>query len=319
MILSLALCGADYAPVAWKGVCHHGRMLGGRSIRLARIFGIRVGVDVSWFVFLFLVIWLETGYYRDQFPGHDTRAFELAVLSAFLFFLSILLHELGHAAAARMNGIGIAGIDLFMFGGVARMRRDSTSPGVDLAIAIAGPIVTLAIAGLCFVIGAAAVGVHDFVDVLRYRAVGPSAGTAVVADVGRINAILFVFNLLPGLPLDGGRVVRAIAWWRTGDRTRATLVTARSGRAVGYLIGAAGIYLAASGRSIASGVWLLFIAMFLAQAARSVELQTAMTARIEHLRVADAVLRPSERTAGSRARPARSSRPRAAPPRRRRP
>src|SRR6266550_4200133 len=179
-------------------------MLGGRSIKLARIFGIRIGVDASWFVFLFLVIWLETGYYRDQFPGHASKAFGLAVLSAFLFFLSILLHELGHAAVALRNGIGIAGIDLWMFGGVARMRRDSTSPGVDLAIAVAGPLVTLLIAALCFAIGAGAVGVHDFIDVVRYHAVSPSAGTAVVADVGRINAILFVFNLIPGLPLDGG-------------------------------------------------------------------------------------------------------------------
>src|SRR5207248_11251750 len=137
----------------------------------------------SWFIFLFLVIWLETNYYKDQFPGHFSKAFGLAVLSALLFFLSILLHELGHAAVALRNGIGIAGIDLWMFGGVARMRRDSTTPGVDLAIAVAGPLVTLAIAGLCFAIGASAIGVHDFVDVIRYRAVQPGAGTAVVADV----------------------------------------------------------------------------------------------------------------------------------------
>ena len=115
-------------------------MLGGRSIPLIRVFGIRIGVDPSWFLALFLFIWLLTGYYQDAIPGkNDTEAFVLATASALLFFTSILLHELGHAWVAIRNKIEIAGIDLWLFGGVARMTRDTTSPGVEFRVAIAGP------------------------------------------------------------------------------------------------------------------------------------------------------------------------------------
>src|ERR671926_1495466 len=106
-------------------------MFGGGSIQLARVFGIRIGVDPSWFFVLFLIIWSLTGYYDD---------FALAVISALLFFLSIVLHELGHAVVAMRNGIPISGIDLWMFGGVAKMSRDTDSPGVEFKVAIAGPL-----------------------------------------------------------------------------------------------------------------------------------------------------------------------------------
>ena len=108
---------------------HPERMFGGGSIQLARVFGIRIGVDVSWFLVLFLIIWSLSGYYEDLFPGEDTKAFALAVVAALLFFLSILLHELGHAVVAIRNGIGILGIDLWMFGGVAKLERDTDSAG----------------------------------------------------------------------------------------------------------------------------------------------------------------------------------------------
>src|SRR4029453_1671421 len=125
-------------------------MFGGGSIQLARVFGIRIGVDISWFFVLFLIIWSLSGNYQDLFPGQDGKAFALATVSALLFFLSILLHELGHAVVAIRNGIPIAGIDLWMFGGVAKLERDTDSAGVEFRVAIAGPLVTLAIALLCF-------------------------------------------------------------------------------------------------------------------------------------------------------------------------
>ena len=127
-------------------------MFGG-SFQLGRIFGIRIGVDFSWFFVLFLIIWNLSDYYKDAAPG--SNAFVLAVLSALLFFLSILLHELGHAWVAIRNGIPILGIDLWMFGGVAKLGRETDSPGVEFRIAVAGPLVTLAIAGLCFALGSA--------------------------------------------------------------------------------------------------------------------------------------------------------------------
>jgi Zn-dependent protease len=260
-------------------------VLGGRSIQLARVFGIRIGADTSWFVFLFLIIWLLSNQYKDLFPGEDSKAFGLAVASAFLFVLSILLHELGHAVVAMRNGIGIVGIDLWMFGGMAKMRRDADSPGVDFKIAAAGPAVTLVIAAVSFGIGAASVGVHDFGQVLTFDR-APSAGTILLANVCFINVLLLVFNLLPGLPLDGGRIVRAIVWWRTGDRNRATRIMAATGRGVAYLVGGLGVWLLVQGY-ISDGIWLLFVALILSQGARSAEVQTAVVSRIEHLRVAD--------------------------------
>jgi Zn-dependent protease len=260
-------------------------VLGGRSIQLARVFGIRIGADASWFIFLFLLIWLQSNQYRDQFPGDDTKAFGLAVASAFLFVLSILLHELGHAAVAIRSGIGIAGIDLWMFGGLAKMRKESDSPGVDFRIAAAGPLVTLLIAGVCFAIGAASVGADGFWRVVTFKD-GASMGTTLVADICFINVALLVFNLLPGLPLDGGRILRSIVWWRTGDRNRATRVMAGAGRVVAYGLGGLGVLLLARG-SAGQGIWLLFLALILSQGARSAEVQTAVVSRIEHLSVSD--------------------------------
>jgi Zn-dependent protease len=260
-------------------------VLGGRSIQLARVFGIRIGADTSWFIFLFLIIWLQSNQYKVLFPGNDGKAFGLAVASAFLFVLSILLHELGHATVAIRNGIGIAGIDLWMFGGVAKMSKEAESPGVDFRISVAGPLVTLAIAAACFGIGAASVGAGEFLHVLTYNH-SASAGTTLVGDICFINGLLLVFNLLPGLPLDGGRLLRAIVWWRTADRNRATRVMAFSGRGLAYLLGGLGLYAIVKGY-VSQGIWFMFVAVILSQGARSAELQTAVVSRIEHLRVAD--------------------------------
>ena len=266
-------------------MCHHGQVLGGRSRKLAHVFGIRIGADTSWFFFLFIIILLQSRQYRDQFPGDDAKAFGLAVASAALFVLSILLHELGHAAVAIRNGIGIAGIDLWMFGGVAKMRKDAETPGVDFRIAAAGPLVTALIAAICFAIGAASVGADGFWRILTFQDPG-SAGTTLVADICFINGLLLAFNLLPGLPLDGGRILRAIVWWRTGDRNRATRAMAAAGRAISYLVGGLGLWAAARG-NLTGGIWLIFVAFILSQGARSAEVQTAVVSRIEHLRVSD--------------------------------
>ena len=254
-------------------------MFAGGSIQLARVFGIRIGVDPSWFVVLFLLIWLLSGSFEDVVPEGNS-AFVLATITAFLFFLSIVLHELGHAVVAMRNGIEIAGIDLWLFGGVAKMRRDADSAGVEFRIAVAGPVVSLLIAAGCFGIGWLAAGETEFLwD-------PDEAFTAVVGYLAYINAALLVFNLIPGFPLDGGRIARAIVWWRTGDRVRATTIAARIGRGFAYVLMAFGVFWLLQG-FLVTGVWTLFIGLFLNQAARSAELQTKLTQRIEHLRVAD--------------------------------
>ena len=249
------------------------------------MFGIRIGADTSWFIFLFLIIYFQSQQFRDLFPGDDTKAFALGVAAAFLFVLSILLHELGHATVAIRNGIGIAGIDLWLFGGVAKMQKEAESPGVDFRIAAAGPLVTLLITGICFGIGAASVGANEFLHVLTYDRPG-SAGITLVSEVCFINGLLLVFNLLPGLPLDGGRILRSIVWWRTGDRNRATRTMALAGRGLAYLVGGYGLYLIGTG-SVSFGIWLGFVALILSQGARSAEVHTAVASRIEHLHVSD--------------------------------
>src|SRR4051794_13481762 len=152
-------------------------MFGG-SIQLGRIFGIRIGVDFSWFLVLFLIIWNLSGYYKDAAPG--SNAFALAVLSALLFFLSILLHELGHAWVAMRNGIPILGIDLWMFGGVAKLGKESPSPGVEFRVAVAGPVVTLLIAGVCFALGAAVSSTSDALEGAQFDQNVTGATTAVL-------------------------------------------------------------------------------------------------------------------------------------------
>jgi Zn-dependent protease len=258
----------------------------GRSIQLARVFGIRIGVDPSWFFVLFLIIWSLSGYFNDLFPGEDTKAFTLAVVSALLFFLSILLHELGHAVVAIRNGIGISGIDLWMFGGVARMERDTDSPGVEFKVAVAGPVVTLAIALLCFGLGSALSSPHDVLEGSRFETGAFGGAVAVLSYLASINALVLVFNLIPGFPLDGGRIARSIAWWRTGDRTRATRLAARLGRGFAIVMIGFGAFWFITG-NLVGGIWLVFIGFFLSQAARSAELQTVITSRIEGVQVQD--------------------------------
>jgi len=260
---------------------------GGNSIQLARVFGIRIGVEPSWFLVLFLIIYLLTGYYGDVGFAEQT-AFILAVVSALAFFLSVLLHELGHAVVALRNGIGIAGIDLWMFGGVAKMNRDSKSAGEEFRVAAAGPFVTLLIAAVCYGIGSLISGGGAAADAIQFDAVTGEETLAVLGYLTSINLLLLVFNLIPGFPLDGGRIARAIAWKITGDRTRATRFAARLGRGFAFLMIAGGVLIVLmSPDNLITGIWLGFVGWFLGQAARQAEVQTEVTSRIEGLRVAD--------------------------------
>lgn len=260
-------------------------VFGGGSIQFARVFGIRIGVDPSWFFVLFLIIWSLSGYYEDRFPEGST-AFVLAAVSALLFFLSVLLHELGHAFEARRSGIGITGIDLWMFGGVAKMERDSKSAGEEFRVAVAGPVVTLLIAVGCWLAAAAIAGTHEATNALGFDADGGSEALAVIGYLGFVNAALLLFNLIPGFPLDGGRIARAIAWKATGSRTRATRFAGTLGRGFAYLMIGVGILFVMRG-ALVSGIWLGIIGVFLNQAARGAIAQTELTSRIEGLSVAD--------------------------------
>lgn len=259
-------------------------VFGGASIQVARIFGIRIGVHPTWFVVLFLMIWSLTGLYEDV-VGED--AFTLATLSAFLFFASVVLHELGHAVVARRNGIETHGIDLWLLGGLARLSRDSDSPGAEFRIAAAGPAVTLVFGLLCVGAGLALSGSGGFGDALGFQDDGRvGAAEAMLAWLTWVNGVLLVFNLIPGFPLDGGRMARAIAWWRTGDRAKATRFASILGQGFAYLLIGYGTYLFILGDPLAL-VWFGLMGFFIIQAARAADIQSQITSRIEGLRVRD--------------------------------
>jgi len=264
-------------------------VFGGNSIQLGRIFGIRIGVDISWFFVLFLFIWSLSGWYQDLFPRDDTKAFSLAVVSTLLFFLSILLHELGHAVVAIRNGIPILGIDLWMFGGVAKLGRDTDSPGVEFRVAAAGPLVTLVIAAICFGAGSMLSSSDTLLEGSRFQTADLSGTVAVLGYLTTVNVFVLAFNLIPGFPLDGGRIARAVAWKLTGDRNRATRFAARLGRLAGWGMVAFGgmILLDLFSWDPFTGIWLIFIGFFLASAARSAEAEAEFSDRIDHLRVSD--------------------------------
>jgi Zn-dependent protease len=262
---------------------------GGGTITLFHIRGIRIAVDWSWFFVLFLVIFWLSQFYGDVLgeSSSSSTPFVLALLSAIGFFGSIVLHELGHAFVAMRNGIGISSIQLWILGGVARMDRESDTPGTEFKVAIAGPAVTLAIVLALTAVGLIAIGPAAFRDaVLIESGSGVSGVWAMIGWLASINLLVLVFNLLPAFPMDGGRVVRSIAWRRTGDRTAATRFAARLGRVFGYIFVGAGILLVVDG-FVFSGVWLALIGLVINGSARAASMQTAVTGRIEGIRVAD--------------------------------
>jgi len=262
--------------------------MGGGSITLFHVRGIRIAADWPWFIVLFLFIVLFSSSYGDLLGEHGSvDAYALAVATAFGFFGSILLHELGHAFTAIRRGVGISSIQLWIFGGVARMDRDADSPADEFAIAIAGPLVTLAIAIGLTAVGVAATGWKEFSDAaIGHTSSSISGVLAMVAWLATINVLLLGFNLLPAFPMDGGRIVRAITWWRTGNRNSATRFAAKLGQGFAYLFIAVGILLVIRGDAF-DGIWLALIGVMINGAARAAVFQTAISTRIEGMRVAD--------------------------------
>ena len=248
------------------------------SIPLGRIFGIRIGINWSWLVVFALIAWtLANGIFPDTNPGLSHASYVwMAIVAAILFFASLLLHEMGHALQARRDGMEIDGITLWLFCGVARFKGMFPSAGAEFRIAIAGPLVSLAL-GLLFSLGAWAISTRQSID-------------AVAAWLGYINLTLLVFNLLPALPLDGGRVLRSILWHVRGDFRWATRIAASIGRAFASLFIAAGLFLFIFQGSF-SGAWLAFIGWFLYQAATAEDRYLIVHDALGDLRVADVMVR----------------------------
>lgn len=225
-----------------------------------RWLGVPVEVERSWGVIAALVTWtLATGYFPLRVPGFPPAAhWAMGLAATLLLFLSILLHELGHALVAKRHGIRVARVTLFLFGGVAEIAHDPRRPSVELRMALAGPLVSALIAGGCAAL----------VSRLAFPS-GPAtlAVRAVVEYLALINTALLVFNLLPGFPLDGGRVLRALLWVRLGSLRRATRITGALGVLLGLGLMAVGAFAVLRGAWV-GGVWYILLGFFLRRAAR---------------------------------------------------
>ena len=257
------------------------------NFQLARVFGIRIGVSVSWFFVLFFLIYYLSEYFHEVLGGSQSTAYVVAVAGALGYFASLIFHELGHALAARRLGIPIAGIDLWFFGGLSQMRREPATAGEEFKVAAAGPVVTLFLFSLCVAAGTALASSGRFADVaLTREGFTTTPALALIGWLGFINGILFLFNIIPAFPLDGGRIARAAIWWRTGDRNRATRATGRSGQALAIVVGLLGLLGFASSGSFL-GVLTMILAFFLYQAAGAAVVQGALGQRIQNITVAD--------------------------------
>lgn len=229
-------------------------MLGGFGI--GRWFGFPIRIDYSWFLVFALVVWTFGGEFSRQLPGHGMPTYYgMSVAAGLLFFLSVLLHELAHSVVARSRGIEVEGITLFIFGGVAQTRMEARRAADEFLLTIAGPLSSLGLAAAFY--GLALLG----------RALGwPETVSTVAAFLALLNLVLAVFNMVPGFPLDGGRIFRSVVWAITGDLERATRWATLGGRIFGYLLIAFGAVQLFYGFLIA-GLWSAFIGWFLANAA----------------------------------------------------
>ena len=248
------------------------------SLRLGRVAGIEIGVNWSWVVVFALITWtLASAVFPSTNPDLSKGAYvAMAIVAAVLFFGSLLAHELGHALQARRDGMEIEGITLWLFGGVARFKGMFPSAGAEFRIAIAGPLVSLAI-GVAFVLVGWGLALPEGVD-------------GVIAWLGYINLTLLAFNLLPALPLDGGRVLRSALWYFKGDFRAATLIAAGIARGLAFVLIGAGIFLFIFESSF-SGAWLAFMGWFLLQAAGNEARYLATRQALGGLRVRDLMVR----------------------------
>jgi Zn-dependent protease len=257
------------------------------SIQLARVFGIRIGADYSWFVVLFLVIFWLSGSFRTVLGGSDTTAYLTAVVSALLLFVSIGIHELGHALVARRHGIEVPGITISLLGGFAQMGRESRTPREELTVAVAGPLATAGIIAVCAGVALAFEGPQRFLDAMVLSSdVTVTPALLTLSWLVTMNVIVLVFNLIPAYPLDGGRIARALVWRATGDRNRGTRVAARLGQGFATLLVGAGLWITLGAASLA-GIWFVLVGIMIGGSARALLVQSALSEQLEDVRVAD--------------------------------
>jgi Zn-dependent protease/CBS domain-containing protein len=247
------------------------------TLSLGRVAGVHVGINWSMLIVFWLVSWsLAQSLLPDAAPGAPTGAYwGAALLSAVLFYASLLAHELGHAVLARRHGVEVEGITLWLFGGVSRLRGDAPDAGAELRIAAVGPAISLVIGVVAALIGLGLVALG-----------APGLVVAVPVWLAAVNALLAVFNVLPAFPLDGGRVLRAFLWRRRGDRVSATRTAARAGMWFAWALISLGVVELLTTNSI-GGLWLMFLGWFLVGAARGEATQSVLHDELRGVRVAE--------------------------------
>jgi len=249
------------------------------QISLGRIFGIKIGLHYSWFIIaLLIVLSLSSQFHASNPKWGDGVILILALTTAILFFVSLLLHELAHSLVATANQLPVKEITLFALGGVSQIEKNPASAKVEFWMAFVGPLTSALIGIICLTLA---------------RLIGdPSSDPwmAMLLWLGYINLTLAAFNLVPGYPLDGGRVLRALIWWKTGDADRSTQTAARIGQAVAFGLIALGIFRYFGGAGV-GGLWIAFIGWFLLQAARESYMQVGLAHALKDVRVADVMTR----------------------------
>lgn len=254
------------------------------GFRLGSILGFEIRIDLSWFIIFFLILWsLTASFFPATFPGLSTTTYiGMGVTATLLFFASLLAHELSHSLVARTKGIPVAGITLFVFGGISHTRMEAETPGDEFQIAGVGPLTSLVLAGL-----------FSLLWVLGRNASWPIAVTGVVGYLGLINFLLAIFNLLPGFPLDGGRLFRSMLWKITGNLRQATRIASFGGKLLGFLLIGLGI-VQMFGANILGGLWLILIGWFLNGAADASYQDQLIRAGLEGVRAREVMTRYPE-------------------------
>lgn len=253
------------------------------NIRLGRIFGVEIGLHYSWILIALLISFSLASHFQAMNPDWSPAvAWMTAIVTAVLFFASIVIHELSHAMVAKMRGLPVHSITLFALGGVARIEKEAADARTEFWMGIIGPITSALIGFLC--LGLALIFGWT-------TAVEPGTPpVAMLVWLGYINIVLAIFNMIPGFPMDGGRVLRAVVWWKTGDAARATRIAAMTGKviALGFIVlGIVGFF---QGLGF-GGLWMAFIGWFLLNAARASHAQVEMSERLRGVRVADVMAR----------------------------
>lgn len=257
----------------------------GRSIQLGKIFGIPFRLDYSWFlIFIFVTVLLSYFYFPDfakqnEFSWSTAACWILGVITSLLFFASVLAHELAHSIVGIRGGIPVKSITLFFFGGVAHIGKEASRPIQELKMAAAGPLCSIALAGIFYGISWLSSGFNEYLAALTWW-------------LAMINAILAIFNMIPGFPLDGGRVLRSIVWLATGDYMRATRIATMAGYGVSYLFILGGFFMMFFLRGgWFNGLWFIFIGFFLNSAVRMTYRQTTLRDSLKGFTAQDVMTR----------------------------